>query len=43
MRWKKRLHNYIYEAPATTLSINASLSLKMTLRKLFEVNIPMNL
>jgi hypothetical protein len=43
MRWKKRLYNYIYEAPATTLSINASLSLKMTLRKLFEVNIPMNL
>jgi hypothetical protein len=36
-RWEKKLHNSIYEAPATTLSINASFSLKIALRKLLNI------
>jgi hypothetical protein len=38
IRWQKKLHNCIYEVPATTISINASLSLKMAVRKLFNTN-----
>jgi hypothetical protein len=43
IRWRKKLHNCIYEVPATTISINASLSLKMALRKLFDTSIRENL